>query len=134
MVLVVPSTLNIQMKNTINGFRKNDKVYSKTGFYKVKVEHIVALNNRFTNSSLSLENNVSTINIISLRSKSRGSEKIQLPFRFPFYSSYLSSVYITTEGFLSMSNFLHSGMHQYAYVAPLLANLYRVHKAEKSRA
>ena len=60
---------------------------------------------------------------MKLQNISRGAEKIVLPFTFPFYSSEVSTVYVTTEGFLSMGNSLHRDMHHYAYAAPLLSNL-----------
>ena len=67
----------------------------------------------------------------SLINKGRGAEKVNLPFQFPFYSASVSSVYITTEGFLSMGTILHGDMHQYSYLAPLMADFIPSNKTGK---
>ena len=79
--------------------------------------------NDYFNETNSVHTSQNIIKFLSLQNKSRGAEKVVLPFSFPFYTKHVSSVYVTTEGFLSLGNVLHRHMHHYAYIAPLLSNL-----------
>ena len=44
----------------------------------------------------------------SLLNRGRGSTTIRLPFEFPFYGHNVSKIYLTTEGFISLAERIHS--------------------------
>ena len=44
-------------------------------------------------------------------------------FRFPFYGHFVDKAYITTHGFLSFADNLHSFMHKTQFIAPLRIKL-----------
>ena len=91
-------------------------VYDRNQHYTMTIEKSFISTN--TNSAFPSQN----IELTSLRNVSRGAVLVQLPFPFRFYTSYLSKLLVTTEGFLSMSTRLHDKMQLMQYVAPLKAN------------
>ena len=135
--LIIVAARKMPEKSVYDNVSSSDKLYSasqitnkrdaqtinnKQTFYKVEMNHVTSQSNTYAKKASLSENYKETGNFRYLQNKSRGAEKVVLPFQFPYYSSLLSSLYITTEGFLSMGTALHSDMHHYAYVAPLLAN------------
>jgi hypothetical protein len=53
---------------------------------------------------------------------SRKAEVYRLKFLFPFYGHYVSTIAVTTGGFLYMSNVSHPFLAETQYVAPLMAD------------
>ena len=109
-------------------FNKDMEVSKKNKFYMLEVERH---KNTYEFDTSPPKNFKKLRHFPSLTNKGRGAEKVNLPFQFPFYSASVSSIYITTEGFLSMGTMLHGDMHQYSYLAPLMADFIPSNKTGK---
>ena len=59
------------------------------------------------------KSNPETIVPEHLSNKSRGSVSIRLPFAFPFYGHDISNVFLTTEGFISLADRIHSHVRRH---------------------
>lgn len=54
-----------------------------------------------------------------LSNKTRGSVTIRLPFEFPFYGHNITRFFLTTEGFISLAERIHSEVNKLFRLSPV---------------